>query len=90
MDFFGNIFGEIGKKILARGLKSAFGRDKQRPRTQPVMPSFAGLSMDTAETSRAGETAEIETSDYDVIKAMWDKRLFGDKSYTNITITPSN
>ena len=37
-----------------------------------------------------GETAEIETSDYDVIKAMWDKRLFGDKSYTNITITPSN
>ena len=54
------------------------------------MPSFAGLSMDTTETSKAGETAEIETSDYDVIKAMWDKRLFGDKSYTNITITPSN
>jgi hypothetical protein len=54
------------------------------------MPSFAGLSMDTEQTSRAGEMAEIETSDYDVIKAMWDKRLFGDKSYTNITITPSN
>ena len=89
MDFFGNIFGEIGKKILAKGLKSAFG-GKERPKDPPVMPSFAGLSMDTAQTSKAGQTAEIETSDYDVIKAMWDKRLFGDKSYTNITITPSN
>jgi len=89
MDFFGNIFGEIGKELFKRGLKSAFG-GKERPKQQPVMPSFAGLSMDTEQTSRAGEMAEIETSDYDVIKAMWDKRLFGDKSYTNITITPSN
>ncbi len=90
MDFFGNIFGEIGKELFKRGLKSAFGGDNQKPKSQPVMPSFTGLSMDTAETSRARETAKIETSDYDIIKAMWDKRLFGDKSYTNITITPSN
>tara|TARA_R100000781_G_C3973393_1_gene90956 strand:- start:136 stop:405 length:270 start_codon:yes stop_codon:yes gene_type:complete len=89
MDFFGTAFNIIGKKLLSQGLKSAFG-GKERPKSQPVMPSFAGLSMDTAETSGARETAEIETSDYDVIKAMWDKRLFGDKSYTNITITPSN
>ncbi len=89
MDFFGTAFSMIGKELLSRGLKSAFG-GKERPKQQPVMPSFAGLSMDTAQTSRARETAEIETSDYDIIKAMWDKRLFGDKSYTNITITPSN
>ena len=89
MDFFGTAFSMIGKELLSRGLKSAFG-GKERPKQQPVMPSFAGLSMDTEQTSRAGEMAEIETSDYDIITAMWDKRLFGDKSYTNITITPSN
>ena len=89
MDFFGNIFGEVAKAFIGKGLKSAFG-GKEKSKPQLVMPRFGGLCVESSSASEAGEVEEIEITDYDVVKAMWDKRLFGDKSYTNITITPTN
>ena len=44
--------------------------------------------MDLYDPSPTGEIEEIKITDHDVMLAMWNKRLFGDNSYTNITIPP--
>ena len=38
------------------------------------------------QSSPSGKAEEIEVSDYDLIRTMWNKRLFGNDSYTNITL----
>ena len=85
IDFFGNA---IGKKLLGKGLEMAFGTGGDSA-VQPIqynIPSFAGLSMQTYTASTAQQPKEIEVSNYEVIKASWDRRLFGENSYTNIVL----
>jgi len=85
-DFFGNIF---TKKILGKGLDAAFGGDGNGgvPQIQYNIPSYGQYEMPISEqSSPAGKAEEIEVSDYDLIRTMWNKRLFGNDSYTNITL----
>ena len=92
MDFFGNIFAKFGMDMLKDGLQSAFmgeGSSRQQ-RQQAIPPSFASAMMGVDASSPAGQGQEIEVANYDVVKTMWDRRLFGNESYTNITIPRIN
>ena len=83
---FESIMKNIGMKILGRGLESAFGGKSKQQSKQPVMPNFSDATMGLYSPSPTGKSEEIEMTDHDVTLAMWNKRLFGDNSYTNITI----
>ena len=85
---FESIMKNIGMKILGRGLESAFGGKSKQQSKQPVMTKFSDATMDLYDPSPTGEIEEIKITDHDVMLAMWNKRLFGDNSYTNITIPP--
>ena len=84
-DFFGSIF---TKEILGKGLGAAFGGDGKSsiPQIKYNVPSFGQYGMQIHPTSEAGKAKEIEISNHDVTLAVWQKRLWGDDSYTNITL----
>ena len=88
MDLFSNIF---TNKILGNAFQSAFGKDGQQPQMYGSSFSYnplrtSGLEMPMYESSPAGQTTNIATADFETIGAMWDRRLFGNDSYTNITL----
>ena len=88
-DFFGSIF---TKKILGKGVEMAFGGGDSAqgpagysgPSYQPFRTT--SLDMPMYSSTPAGETQNIEMADMMLINSVWDKRLFGDNSYTNITL----
>ena len=83
-DFFGSIF---TKEILGKGFTAAFGDGKSSiPQIKYNVPSFGQYGMQIHPTSVAKKAEEIEISNHDVTLAMWQKRLWGDDSYTNITL----
>ena len=83
-DFFGSIF---TKEIIGKGLGAAFGGGKSSiPEIKYQMPSYGQYGMQIQPTSVAGKAEEIEISNHDVTLAIWQKRLWGDDSYTNITL----
>jgi len=86
MDFFGNVFSAVGTSIIKKGLQGIFNKPTQRQQRQITPPSFSGLSMGMYSPSPTRQAEPIEVSDYEVTLAMWNRRLFGDDSYTNITI----
>ncbi len=92
MDFFGNIFAKFGMDMIKDGLQSAFMGDgsNRQQRQQAIPPSFANAMMGVDAASPAGQGQEIKVANYDVVKSMWDRRLFGNESYTNITIPRIN
>jgi len=86
-DFFGNVFTKIGTDFLKKGFKGVIEKPiQQKQRQQIVPPSFSGVSMGMYSPSPTRQAEPIEVSDYEVTLAMWNRRLFGDDSYTNITI----
>tara|TARA_R110001592_G_scaffold214853_1_gene467866 strand:+ start:496 stop:777 length:282 start_codon:yes stop_codon:yes gene_type:complete len=89
---FTEILKSVGMKLIGKGLKdgitSAFGGEDKGQRQQPVMPNFSNTNMGLYSPSPTGQAKQIETSNYDMTLAMWEKRLFGKDSYTNITIPP--
>ena len=85
-DFFGSIF---TKEALGLGLGAAFGGDGGDGGGAPQIkfPSYGQYEIPISSTiSPAGQAKEIEVSNYDAVLAMWNRRLFGDDSYTNITL----
>ena len=85
------IFGEVGKKILGKGLAAAFPEEGTKGgEYQAIPPRFQTASMVTP--SEAGKVGadfgelEHETTGYNTHLLAWEKRLFGDNSYTNITL----
>jgi len=87
-DFFGNIFTKIGTSIFKKGIKSAFGSDEEDYYTpETVMPTFTGRDMGLYNMSAPGRPVDIKEENYDIVLAMWNKRLFGQKSYTNSSIS---
>ena len=88
-DFFGNVFKDIGIKMIGKGIKGAFGGDGGGGGgggTKFVTPSFSDATMTIYSSSPSGDPQDIPINDYEVTLAMWNKRLFGDNSYTNITL----
>ena len=87
---FESIIKNVGMKLLGKGLESAFGGGGggQGQGQQPVMPNFSDASMGLYAPSPTGDAKEIERANYDMTLAMWEKRLFGQNSYTDITIPP--
>ena len=89
-DFFGNVFKDIGMKMIGKGIKGAFGGGDQGSAGGPVpkyvTPSFSDATMTIYSSSPSGDPQDIPINDYEVTLAMWNKRLFGDNSYTNITL----
>tara|TARA_Y100001951_G_C11147875_1_gene187439 strand:+ start:351 stop:620 length:270 start_codon:yes stop_codon:yes gene_type:complete len=84
MDFFGNIFTQ---KLLGQGLEMAFGGGGgDRPQIQYNLPSYGKYEMTLNTPSEAGEVDKIESESYETLLALWTRRLYGDDSYTNITI----
>ena len=87
-DFFGNIFTKIGTSIFKKGIKSAVGSDEEDYYTpETVMPTFTGRDMGLYNMSAPGRPVDIKEENYDIVLAMWNKRLFGQKSYTNSSIS---
>ena len=87
-DFFGNIFNKIGTSIFKKGFQSAFGSDEEDYYTpETVMPTFTGRDMGLYNMSAPGRPVDIKEENYDIVLAMWNKRLFGQKSYTNSSIS---
>tara|TARA_A100001201_G_scaffold122832_1_gene106723 strand:+ start:822 stop:1139 length:318 start_codon:yes stop_codon:yes gene_type:complete len=87
-DFFGNAF---TKKIIGQGFKAAFGGSGDQGATGGPTPSYSpfrvsGLEMPMERSSEAGIAKEIETTDFSLISSVWNQRLFGNNSYTNITL----
>ena len=85
---FEAIMGKVTSALIGKGLEAAFGGKSKQQAKQPVMPNFSDATMGLYSPSPTGEGQEIEMTDHDVTLAMWNKRLFGDNSYTNITIPP--
>ena len=83
---FEAIMGKVTSALIGKGLEAAFGGKSKQQAKQPVMPNFSDATMDLYDPSPTGEIEEIKITDHDVMLAMWNKRLFGDNSYTNITI----
>ena len=85
MDFFG---GQFTSKILGKGLGMMFGGDESSsvPQVQYNLPSYGQYNMSLYTPSAAGEADEIEINEYTTTLAMWNQRLFGNDSYTNITL----
>ena len=87
-DFFGNIF---TKKVVGAGLEAVFGEDEPNiPQIQYKMPTYEKFKMGLYPTSPAGKAKEIKISTNDISLAKWRKRLWGDDSYTNITLPGIN
>tara|TARA_X000001388_G_scaffold9345_1_gene5717 strand:+ start:1396 stop:1728 length:333 start_codon:yes stop_codon:yes gene_type:complete len=87
-DFFGNIFNKIGTSVLKKGFQSAFGSDEDDYDTpETVFPTFTGRDMGLYNMSAPGKPMDIKEENYDIVLAMWNKRLFGQKSYTNTSIS---
>ena len=90
MDFFG---GSFGKALIGKGLSAAFGSG-QNPQGSPHYsgPDYApfrvhGLDMPiNYQSPHAINFKAPEAANYDLTLAMWNKRLFGNESYTNIEI----
>ena len=85
---FTEIIKSVGMKLIGKGLESAFDRGDKGPAGSPIMPNFSNTNMGLYSPSPTGQAKQIETSNYDMTLAMWEKRLFGQDSYTNITIPP--
>ena len=85
---FTEIIKSVGMKLIGKGLESAFGGGGKGQKQQPVMPNFSDASMGLYAPSPTGSAKEIERADYDTTLAMWERRLFGKNSYTDITIPP--
>ena len=51
-----------------------------------VATGYLGARVDQMNALAKAKAEEIEVSDYDLIRTMWNKRLFGNDSYTNITL----
>jgi hypothetical protein len=85
---FTEILKSVGMKLIGKGLESAFDNEPKGPAGSPVMPNFSNTNMGLYSPSPTGQAKEIETSNYEMTLAMWEKRLFGKDSYTNITIPP--
>ena len=87
-DFFVNIFNKIGTSIFKKGFQSAFGSDEDDYYTpETVMPTFTGRDLGLYNMSPPGKPMDIKEENYDIVLAMWNKRLFGQKSYTNTSIS---
>ena len=85
---FTEIIKSVGMKLIGKGLESAFSGGDKGQGQQAVMPNFSNTNMGLYSPSPTGQAKEIEISNYDMTLAMWEKRLFGKDSYTNITIPP--
>ena len=85
---FTEILKSVGMKLIGKGLESAFDRGDKGPAGSPIMPNFSKTNMGLYSPSPTGQAKEIEMSNHDMTLAMWEKRLFGKDSYTNITIPP--
>jgi len=85
---FTEIIKSVGMKLIGKGLESAFSNEDKGPAGSPIMPNFSNTNMGLYSPSPTGQAKEIEMSNHDMTLAMWEKRLFGKDSYTNITIPP--
>lgn len=85
---FTEIIKSVGMKLIGKGLESAFSSEDKGPAGSPIMPNFSNVNMGLYSPSPTGQAKEIEMSNHDMTLAMWEKRLFGEDSYTNITIPP--
>mgnify|MGYP003111437139 FL=1 len=85
-DFFGNVFKDIGMKMIGKGAFGGDGGGSGGGGTKFVTPSFSDATMTIYSSSPSGDPQDIPINDYEVTLAMWNKRLFGDNSYTNITL----
>ena len=92
---FEGIISKIGTALVGKGigegLKLAFGTDEDPIQLkQPVGAEFSNATMGMYSPSPSGKAEKIETANYDMTLAMWEKRLYGKDSYTNITIPGMN
>ena len=83
--------GEVGKKFLSKGLAAAFPEEGTKGGGyEAVPPRFQTASMFTPSEAGKAQTdfgeLEHETTGFDTHLLAWEKRLFGDNSYTNITL----
>ena len=90
LDFFG---GSFGKALIGKGLSAAFGGGKDSQGSPHYSgPDYApfrvhGLDMPiNYQSPHAINFKAPEAANYDLTLAMWNKRLFGNESYTNIEI----
>ena len=90
MDFFG---GSFGKALIGKGLSAAFGSGKDPQGSPhysgPDYSPFRVHGLDMAINYKSPHAINFkapEAANYDLTLAMWNKRLFGNESYTNIEI----
>tara|TARA_Y100001951_G_C11096659_1_gene159685 strand:+ start:182 stop:475 length:294 start_codon:yes stop_codon:yes gene_type:complete len=90
------VFGEVGKKIMARGLSAAFPEQVSgAPGGYPVAPPRLKTARTWAPRA-AGKVTEddfggidYKTTSYDTHLLAWEKRLFaGEDSYTGKITLP--
>ena len=79
MDFFG---GSFGKALIGKGLSAAFGSG-QNPQGSP---HYSGPDYAPFRVHGLDMAINYKAANYDLTLAMWNKRLFGNESYTNIEI----
>ena len=90
IDLFSNIF---TNKILGTAMDSAFGSGAQGAAGGPI-PSYnpfrtSSLDMPMIMSSDAGTPQDIAMANFQ-LNPYWDNRLFGENSYTNITLLGLN
>ena len=76
-------FGDIFTTIMKKGLKTAFGGDKQpQPQQASYTPQYPG-DMPISTDSATGTPAQIEMANMIAITRVWDDALFNNpNSYT--------
>ena len=93
LDFFA---GSFGKALMGKGLSAAFGSGQgQGPAgySGPDYTPFRVSGLDMPINYRSPHSPAFkppETVNYDLTLAIWNKRLFGNNSYTNIEIPRLN
>jgi len=93
LDFFG---GSITKAIIGKGLSAAFGSGQTQGPAGYSSPDYSpfrvtGLEMPISYKGQHSPGIKPpEAANYELTLAIWNKRLFGKESYTNIEIPRLN
>ena len=95
LDFFG---GSITKAIIGKGLSAAFGSGSGGSgggggSNYPDYSPFRVTGLEMPISYKSPHSPDIkppEAANYELTLAIWNKRLFGKESYTNIEIPRLN
>tara|TARA_A100000172_G_scaffold20366_1_gene11524 strand:+ start:710 stop:994 length:285 start_codon:yes stop_codon:yes gene_type:complete len=89
IDLIGNIFGKaMISEGIKRGIGMAFGETSRQSKSSISPPSFSSAYVtDSDYESSPGQAEDIDVTDPNVMKNIWNQRLFaGENSYTKITL----